>query len=171
MRLSLVALILSGLATGCFLGPTRSVCVLDYQVISAGPEHTHLARAIPEFLTHELSQNPRLEVQDPQDVDRYLSDLEQRWTVRDHSRLQGLGMALGSDYFVLGSVTSLGPRFVVESRLFSIERGAIVPGTAFRRICQDEQDILMQIESIAEQLRHQILARTPEPKQQTTRSQ
>ena len=159
MRLTLAVLALAVLTMGC-VHQVRTVCVLDYQIIAAEPDIGHLARAIPEFLTNELTNTPRMRVQDPQDVDRFMSDLEQRWTLRNHSRLQGLGRSLGTDYFILGSVTRLGENFVIESRLFSVQRGHVVPGTAFRETCLDEQDILVQVRSIAEQLRYQILART-----------
>ena len=147
---------------GCVYQP-RSVCVLDFQIITADSEYTHLSRAIPEFLTTELANTPNLRVREPQDVDRLLSTTRQRWTLRDHSRLRGLGRALHTDYLLLGSVTRLGENFVIESRLYSVARGHVVPGTAVRETCRSEQDILVQVRSIAEQLRYQIVARSLRP--------
>lgn len=156
---SLLPLALALVLFGCATGP-RSVCVLDYRIISGEPEYSHLARAIPEFITTELANTPNVRVREPQDVDRYLS--EHRWSIWDHTRLQGLGRALHADYFILGSVTKLGGNFVIESRLYSVRQGHVVPGTAVRETCRSEQDILVEVRSIAEQMRYQIVARTPQ---------
>lgn len=153
----LAALALGATAlAGCATSPRTTVCVLDYEIISADQEYSYLAKAIPEFLTTELSSTPQLRVQDPQDVERYLT---RRWTWQDTTRLRRLGRALGTDYFILGSVTRLGDSFVIESRLFSVDRGHVVPGTAFRETCRAEEDILVQVRSISDRLRYQIVAR------------
>jgi len=162
MRLALPLLALSVLLVSC-ARHTSTVCVLDYQIISAEDDYRFLSRAIPEFLTSELAGSQRLYVRDPQDVDRLMNDLEQRWTLRDHTRLKNLGRRLNADYFILGSVTRLGERFVIESRLFSVKRGHVVPGTAMRETCDSEREILTQVRSVAERMRFQILARTPQP--------
>jgi TolB-like protein len=157
MRRTALALSLIPLGlTGCVTTSPHSVCVLEYEIITPEPEYRYLAKAIPEFITNELANTAELRVQDPQDVERYIS---RRWTVRDTTRLRRLGKALGTEYFILGSVTRLGENFVIESRLFSVNRGHIVPGTAFRETCRSEQDILVQARSIADRLRYQIVAR------------
>ncbi len=140
---------------------TRIVCVLDYEIIAPGSEYQYLARAIPEFLTNELAKTARMRVQDPQDVDRFISNREQRWVIRSPARLKRLGRSPGSDYFILGSVTRLGDNFVIESRLFSVERGHVVPGTAVREICRSEREILARVRLIADRMRYQVLARSP----------
>ena len=126
------------LALGCVRAPERQVCVMDFQVISADDEFDHLAEAIPEFLTAELTRTSRMRLRDPQDLARYLTGLERGWSMWDHPRLKRIGEALGTDYLVLGSVTRLGENFVIESRLFSVPKGHVVPGTAFRETCASE---------------------------------
>lgn len=160
MRLSAPLCALSALALGC-THATRSVCVLPYEVISADPRCEYLSEAIPEFLTNELSRTPMIEVQDPQEGHLRITTLRSRWALRDYSRLDTVGRQLGTDYFVLGSVTRLEGRYVLESRLFSVHSGRVVPGSAFRRTCADESDILRQVPEMAAELRHQILVRTP----------
>jgi TolB-like protein len=139
---------------------------MDFQVISAEPGYDHLAEAIPEFLTDELTRTSGMRLKDPQDLNRYLTNVEQRWTLRDHARLRSVGEAMGTDYFILGSVTRLGDNFVIESRLFSVPQGHVVPGTAFRETCSSVHDILPQVRVLADQLEYQILARTPFPENQ-----
>jgi TolB-like protein len=158
-----LAVIASLVAVGCATPSERVVCVLDFKVITPHDDQSHLARAIPEFITSELAQTPRVLVQDPQDVDRYVTHRGKSWMLSDFGRLRGLGRSLGTDYFILGSVTRLGENFVIESRLFSVERGHVVPGTTFRQTCTSEDAILVQVGTLAEQLRYQILARTPPP--------
>jgi TolB-like protein len=160
MRLSALLFTLGALGAGCTTG-TRSVCVLPYEVITPDPRCEYLSQAVPEFLTNELSRTPLIEVQDPQEANLRIESLRNRWSLRDYSRLDTVGLRLGTDYFILGSITRLEDRFILESRLFSVYRGRVVPGTAFRRTCQTEQGILQEIPGIAGELRHQILMRTP----------
>ena len=56
-------------------------------------------------------------------------------------------------------MTRIDDEFVIESRLFSVMRGHVVPGTAFRETCASESDILGEVKTIAERLRFQIEAR------------
>lgn len=166
---SALSLALCALALGCARSPERYVCVMDFQVISPDAGYEHLAEAIPEFLTDELTRTAHMRIKDPQDLNRYLTNVEQRWTLRDHARLRSLGNAMGTDYFVLGSVTRLGDEFVIESRLFSVPGGHVVPGTAFRETCGSVHDILPQVQILADHLEYQILARTPFPENRRTR--
>jgi TolB-like protein len=153
---SLLCAALCALSLGGCAVNNHTVCALSYDVIAPEAECKHLARAIPEFLTHELSSTAEIRVQDPQDAERYLA---RRWAPPETWRLRRLGRALGADYLILGSVTKLEDQFIIESRLFSVARGHVVPGTAHRETCQSESEIPEHVEAIADHMRYQILAR------------
>lgn len=141
------------LFAGCVARPC-SVYVMNFEVIAKEPEYQYLGKVVSELLTHELANTPEFSVLDPQ---------ERSGLQRKDWPLKKIGRVLRADYLIMGSITHLDETFVLEGRLFSVDRGHVVPGTTVKQICRTEEEIPYNVARLAEQLRYQIQARSWQP--------
>lgn len=158
----LMCLVLATLLNGCTLAPQRAV-VMDFENLTNDHQFDHLSGAIPESLITVMSREPEnVLLLERQDMNYYLREIDKipNPTVR-MTRWQQLGRRLNVDYFIVGSVARFGKEFVVQTRLFSVDKGDIVRGSAMAARCDREEDILAICREFGDAMARQIRMRAP----------
>ena len=157
----LMCLIFAATLSGCTLVPRRAV-VMDFENLTNDHQFDHLSAAIPESLITVMNREPEsVYLLERQDMSYYLREIDKipNPTVR-MTRWQQLGRRMKVDYFVVGSVARFGKEFVVQARLFSVDQGDIVRGSAMAARCGSEEDILAICREFGDAMVRQISART-----------
>jgi TolB-like protein len=118
------------------------MAIMDFDVSAAGPQYQKLRTAMPELLTQNLDRFRSIYLLERQDIETYLDDIDSEQSEKQRmTRWQKLGETSDADYLVAGSVIRLGQNFVLNVRLFNVERGEIAPGSSFTQSCIQETDI------------------------------
>lgn len=161
-----ILLLLCGLALGvlpaCQLVPKR-VAVMDFENATTDHRFDYVSTAVPECFISVMSQYPAVVMLERQDINQYLSEIDRNSGSRNYTRWQQLGKRLGADYFVVGSVSRFGSRFLVQCRLFSVEKGRVIPGTARSRTCNAEEQIIDIVNLLGREMVGQVRPRSAPP--------
>ncbi|MBN1866594.1 hypothetical protein JW916_04810 [Candidatus Sumerlaeota bacterium] len=142
-RLTLPILLLAVLLVlgGCTAKRYR-MAIMDFDVSAAEPQYAKLRSAMPELLTQNLDRYRSIYLLERQDIRRYLEEIDSEESEKQRfTRWQKLGRKFRADYLVAGSVIRLGQNFVLNVRLFNVERGEIAPGSSFTQSCIQESEI------------------------------
>lgn len=156
LLLLLVAMVLGG----CSMAPRR-VAIMDFENATGSPDCDKLAVAIPEYLTQYLTGYDSMHVLERQDIHRFLAEIDSDPSdTRRLSRWQKLGQKINAQYLIAGSCSRLDQNFIITARLFSVETGQIIPGTASTKTCTREYEIFDRAKNMAADLAYQLKYRT-----------
>lgn len=160
-------------ASGCQLVPRR-VLVMDFEVATGDHGLDHLSKAVPEYFVTVMANSPYIYILERQDIQHYLDEIDrENRGARNFTRWQQLGARLAADYIVVGSVSRLGGpevggyRYIVTCRLFSVEKGQIVPGSAFSQECSSDVMIVEAVRYLGYQMIEQVSNRSYRPSTRT----
>ncbi|MFW6303386.1 MAG: FlgO family outer membrane protein [Candidatus Sumerlaeota bacterium] len=153
----IVILLLSTLLAGCsqvswlrFNTPPR-VAVVDFQNLTGDPENDRLGAAIGEYMTTYLTNRGLLLLRDRQDISRRLQIIDAGASEREKfQRWQQLGKQIGARYLIGGSISRLDGNYVIDARIFDVDRGLVINNTAIEQTCLHEYEIYDRVQYIAE---------------------
>jgi len=149
-------LLLTVLMSGCVMMPTR-VAIMDFENATGDPAFDKLKIAVPEYLTQYLTNYGFITLLERQDIHRFLAEIDSDPTdTRNLSRWQKLGEKINAHYLIAGSCSRLDQNFVLCARIFSVEKGQVIPRSASTKTCMREYEIFDQVRSIASELGYQL---------------
>ena len=154
----LVSVLVLPLLFGC-MTPYKRVLIMNFDNATGDPSCEKLEVAVPEYLTTYMSHYEGMIFLERQAVNQYMLDhgLKNDALFRNPNNWKLLGQQQGADYLIAGSISRLGENFIIVARLFSVDKGVVVPGSSVNQYCREEEDIYLKIQIIAEFLRRQIL--------------
>lgn len=137
----LLPALVSLIPVGCVVSPTRAV-VMDFEVLANDNSLNHLSGALPECLTTVINNSRRpVRVMERQDVNYYLREIDKAPYPMRLTRWQQLGERLDIDYFITGSVSRLDDQILIQTRLFSVDKGEVLTGSAHALRCTTADQI------------------------------
>jgi TolB-like protein len=153
------------LFSGCVLPTHKRLMVMDFANATGEMQLDKLSKAIPEYIITHMSSYPGIIFVEHQEVNLYID--EQGWqqdsALKGLKGWQALGRRLDVDYLVVGSVSKLGEdNFTIAARLYSVQLGQNMPGSAFSRSCRSEEDLFLLSKVIADSLRDHLQRRQPQ---------
>lgn len=154
-------LLLLALLSGCTMVPRR-VAIMDFVVATEDPKNLYLGVAIPEWMTQNLTNyGDYIKLLERQDIHRFLSEIDANPNdPRTLSRWQKLGQKINAQYLIAGSCSRLGQNYILAARLFSVETGQIIPGSATTQACTYDYEIYDRIKRMSAELAWQIKHRS-----------
>lgn len=154
--------LLLALVSGCTVVPRR-VAIMDFVVASEDPRHRYLGIAIPEWMTQNLANyGDYIKLLERQDIHRFLAEIDADPSdPRNLSRWQKLGQKIRAQYLISGSCSRLGQNYILAARIFSVETGQIIPGSATTQACVYDYEIYDRVKRMSAEMAWQIKHRSP----------
>ena len=149
------------LLSGCqSVGAPIRVAVPDFESTLADEKLAHLPQSLAAQLSASLlAQFGDSEATVIERIDLRLQSAGSRlWGFVDPRppTLQRLGKRLNADYLVIGDISRLEDNFILNSNLFSVATGQVVPGTSLTRVCPREGDLFPSVQSVARFMAYQV---------------
>jgi len=152
----LLLLLLALALSGCGYMPRR-LAIMDFENDTSESRYDFLSAALPEYLSASLANSRAIRLLERQDIHRYLNEIDSDPSdTRRLSRWQKLGERIGAEYLVAGSVSRLDRNFIITTRLFSVDKGEVVLGSAVTQACVNEYEIYHIAQTIARYLAYQL---------------
>jgi TolB-like protein len=137
------------------------VGVMNYDNALTEEGSRHFDRAIAEWLTTSLGEDPRLAVIERDEViqSSYLVDPTDTYVARNVLNLRRVGRRIGADYLIAGSIARLEGNYLLTARLYSVETSSVVPGSAMTRSCHRLEDVYSLVQATAREMADRIAER------------
>ena len=135
-------------------GKVYKIAILPFMIYSQ-ENLDYLREGIYNILTSRITVEERIVVMERSVVERAL--YEERPTRLDEAAATKIGMKIGADYVVLGSITKVGDYFSLDARLINIteEKPPLSVFTQHKGI----DDVMVKIGDFAQDIGHKILGR------------
>ncbi|MBN1517688.1 hypothetical protein JXA32_14085 [Candidatus Sumerlaeota bacterium] len=159
----LMLLVFPAISAGCYANYKR-VLVMNFESATGANDADKLSIAVPEYIMTFMSGERGIVLLERQDINRFLEPVEGVELPKDSRLMQrrwkALGAWAGADYLIVGSVSKLDDNYTIVARLFSVEKGVVVPGSAVRESCRSEEEIFYQSQKVARAMTAHIHRRT-----------
>ena len=148
------------LCSSCSMAPRR-VAIMDFENATGSTFNDKLKVAVPEYLTQYLSGYDSIHLLERQDIHRFLAEIDADPSDTQRlSRWQKLGQKINAQYLIAGSCSRLDRNFILTARIFSVETGQVIPGSASTKTCINESEIFDRAKNIASELAYQLKYRS-----------
>jgi TolB-like protein len=129
-RHSVIALSLALLASpSAFrpVAPKKTVAVLYFDNYTGKSDYDALGKGIASMMISDLSAVPEIQLVERDRMQDVVKEMDvQRTRYFDSTTAVRAGRMLGSQYIIVGSFAALQPKMKIETRVVSVETGAIV---------------------------------------------
>ena len=139
---------------------THRVAVVDFENLTGDPECDHLERALGEYLTTYLANSGVILLRDRQDIFLNFEEIEGSDSEAERfSRLQTMGEKVGATLIVVGSISRLEEKyFILNARLFSVQHGEVIPGSAVTVSCAQRWELYHRAQTVGAYLAKRLSA-------------
>jgi TolB-like protein len=134
-------------------GPPRTataLAVLDFENNSGNPRYDPLGKGLAAMMVTDLAEVPELQLVERARLQDLMAEMDLQQTSRvDPETAQQMGLLVGAEYVLLGSIAALTPEVRLDTRIVQVSTGEIVKTAEVR----GKEDRLFELqEKLAEEL-------------------